>query len=154
MLIIAHVGSITAAVHAAKSVAGFALRVHVECQSLAEAREAIAAGADIIMLDNFTPEQILVAAKELREDRGVGGGKNCLVEVSGGLTEENMADHLCPGQSLHSSSLSRPLTRSRNRCGYFIDFVDSSRSVRRRFQSQNSAEVESRGDSFVDHDRN
>lgn len=96
-------GSITTAVHAAQSVAGFALRVHVECQSLAEAREAIAAGADIIMLDNFTPAELKVAAKALREDwvqsAGTGAGKRCLVEVSGGLTEENMEESLCHGSS-------------------------------------------------------
>lgn len=98
-------GSITTAVHAAKSVAGFALRIHVECQSLEEAREAIAAGADIIMLDNFTPVQLKAAAKELRNDwtksAGEGSGKRCLVEVSGGLTEENMEAHLCDGTYLY-----------------------------------------------------
>lgn len=103
------VGSITEAVHAAKSVAGFSIRIHVECQSLAEAREAIAAGADIIMLDNFTPQGIRDAAKALKEDweqqtgTKAGSGeasaaKRCLVEVSGGLTEENMAESLCPGE--------------------------------------------------------
>lgn len=93
-------GSITAAVKAAKSVAGFSLLIHVECQSLAEAREAIAAGADIIMLDNFAPTALAAAAKELRSDwtkSGGGQGRRCLVEVSGGLTEENMEESLCHG---------------------------------------------------------
>ena len=114
-------GSITEAVLAAKSVAGFSIRIHVECQSLAEAREAIAAGADIVMLDNFTPQGIAEAAKALKEDwerqtgasaeagagsRGEGqasAAKRCLVEVSGGLTEENMAESLCPGPSFSLS---------------------------------------------------
>lgn len=104
-------GSITQAVHAAKSVAGFSLLIHVECQSLAEAREAIAAGADIIMLDNFSPKELAAAARELREDSvkagggKVGAGKRCLVEVSGGLTEENMEESLCPGTSPSPSCL-------------------------------------------------
>ncbi|GAA5984042.1 hypothetical protein JCM10908_006024 [Rhodotorula pacifica] len=110
-------GSITEAVLAAKSVAGFSIRIHVECQSLAEAREAIAAGADIIMLDNFTPKGISEAAKALKEDwerqtgasagsgQAVGGAaKRCLVEVSGGLTEENMAESLCPDIDILSTS--------------------------------------------------
>ncbi|KWU47233.1 nicotinate-nucleotide pyrophosphorylase-like protein [Rhodotorula sp. JG-1b] len=117
-------GSITEAVLAAKSVAGFSIRIHVECQSLAEAREAIAAGADIVMLDNFTPQGIAEAAKALKEDwerqtgasaeagagsRGEGQGqgsaaKRCLVEVSGGLTEENMAESLCPDVDILSTS--------------------------------------------------
>ncbi|BGO99750.1 Nicotinate-nucleotide pyrophosphorylase [carboxylating] [Rhodotorula toruloides] len=104
-------GSITEAVHAAKSTAGFALRIHVECQSLAEAREAIAAGADIIMLDNFTPQGIREAAAALKEDwvkqtggQENGAAKRCLVEVSGGLTEENMEESLCPDVDILSTS--------------------------------------------------
>ncbi|KAK4704917.1 nicotinate-nucleotide pyrophosphorylase (carboxylating), partial [Phenoliferia sp. Uapishka_3] len=106
-------GSITQAVHAAKSVAGFALRVHVECQSLAEAREAVAAGADIIMLDNFTPAELRVAAGELKQDWMNAGGKEldksgvakrCLIEVSGGLTEENIKESLCADVDIYSTS--------------------------------------------------
>lgn len=99
-------GSITEAVASARSVAGFALRIHVECQSLAEAREAISAGADIIMLDNFSPEELVSAAKSIKDDWVQNGGreaegrgaKRCLVEVSGGLTEENMEKWLCDGE--------------------------------------------------------
>jgi nicotinate-nucleotide pyrophosphorylase (carboxylating) len=92
---------------AARSVAGFALRIHVECQSLEEAREAIKAGADIIMLDNFSPDQLVSAAKSIKQDWEQNGGreaesrcgaKRCLVEVSGGLTEENMEQWLCDGE--------------------------------------------------------
>ncbi|KAK4048300.1 nicotinate-nucleotide diphosphorylase (carboxylating) [Microbotryomycetes sp. JL201] len=115
-------GSITEAVHAAKATCGFALRVHVECQSLEEAREAIKAGADIVMLDNFTPQGIVEAARQLKLDwlkqtnsdaRADGSGKGyqdggvvkrCLIEVSGGLTEENMAESLCPDVDILSTS--------------------------------------------------
>ncbi|GAA5835880.1 hypothetical protein JCM3766R1_005876 [Sporobolomyces carnicolor] len=105
-------GSITQAVHAARSVAGFSMKIHVECQSLAEAREAIAAGADIIMLDNFTPEGIRQAASSLKQDwieqtggdREDGPAKRCLVEVSGGLTEENIEEHLCDDVDIYSTS--------------------------------------------------
>lgn len=50
----------------------------VECQSVAEALEAAAAGADIVMLDNFTPETIKVAAKEVKDVY-----PHILVEASG-----------------------------------------------------------------------
>jgi nicotinate-nucleotide pyrophosphorylase (carboxylating) len=104
-------GSITQAVHAARSVAGFSMKIHVECQSLEEAREAISAGADIIMLDNFTPKGIREAASALKQDwvSQTGGGKEdgpakrCLVEVSGGLTEENIEEHLCDGKRFSPS---------------------------------------------------
>lgn len=49
-------GSITKAVKMAKSVGGFSLKVEVECRSWDEANEAILAGADIVMLDNFEPK--------------------------------------------------------------------------------------------------
>jgi nicotinate-nucleotide pyrophosphorylase len=38
----------------------------VECQSVAEALEACGAGADIVMLDNFTPDTIGAAAAEVK----------------------------------------------------------------------------------------
>ncbi|XP_034438815.1 nicotinate-nucleotide pyrophosphorylase [carboxylating]-like isoform X2 [Hippoglossus hippoglossus] len=46
-------GSITEAVRAARSVSGFSSKIEVECRSADEGREAAAAGADIVMLDNF-----------------------------------------------------------------------------------------------------
>ncbi|KAI5378550.1 hypothetical protein J4E82_002866 [Alternaria postmessia] len=90
-------GSITNAVRAAKAAGGFAIKVEVECQSFDEADEAIAAGADIVMLDNFTPEGVQVAAKDLKDKwgRGTGDRKQFLVEVSGGLTEYNVEKYVC-----------------------------------------------------------
>lgn len=99
-------GSITNAVRAAKSAGGFAIKVEVECQSLEEADEAIAAGADIVMLDNFTSEGVKIAAAQLKEKwgRGTGDRKTFLVEVSGGLTEENVAPYVCADVDIVSTS--------------------------------------------------
>jgi len=47
-------GGIKQAVKSAKAVGGFAVRIEVECRSEDEGREAIEAGADIVMLDNVT----------------------------------------------------------------------------------------------------
>ncbi|KAF2175573.1 hypothetical protein K469DRAFT_724074 [Zopfia rhizophila CBS 207.26] len=90
-------GSITNAVRAAKSAGGFAIKVEVECQSFEEADEAIAAGADVVMLDNFTPDGVRVAAAQLKDKwgRGAGDRKTFLVEVSGGLTEDNVEAYVC-----------------------------------------------------------
>ncbi|KAJ3330154.1 hypothetical protein HDU76_006306 [Blyttiomyces sp. JEL0837] len=82
-------GSITAAVHKARQAGGFALKIEVECRSEAEADEAIAAGADIIMLDNFDGSGFVVAAGNLKKRWS--GKKHFLIEGSGGLTEENVA---------------------------------------------------------------
>lgn len=103
-------GSITNAVRAAKSAGGFAIKVEVECQSFEEADEAIAAGADIVMLDNFSPEGVAVAARRLKDKWGRAGAedahgrKTFLVEVSGGLTEENVESYVCEDVDVLSTS--------------------------------------------------
>ncbi|KAI1488046.1 Quinolinate phosphoribosyl transferase [Biscogniauxia mediterranea] len=84
-------GSITEAVQTAKMVAGFSLKIEVEVQNEEEADEAIAAGADVIMLDNFTAEGVKIAAKSLREKWK--GKREFLLEVSGGLREDNVFDY-------------------------------------------------------------
>ncbi|KAL3422266.1 nicotinate-nucleotide diphosphorylase [Phlyctema vagabunda] len=81
-------GNITDAVKAAKSVGGFALKVEVEVDSEHDADEAIEAGADIIMLDNFDGEGLKIAAKSLKEKWA--GQKYFLLECSGGLTTDNV----------------------------------------------------------------
>ncbi len=90
-------GSITKAVHAAQSVAGFSIKIEVEVQSEDEADEAIEAGADIIMLDNFTTGGLKIAAHNLK--RKWAGKKEFLLECSGGLTEDNVAAFLNNGNA-------------------------------------------------------
>lgn len=90
-------GSITAAIQAARSVGGFAIKIEVEVQSEEEADEAIAAGADIVMLDNFTGEGLKVAAGSIKK-RWAGKGKSVLLECSGGLTEDNVEAYCCNGE--------------------------------------------------------
>lgn len=94
-------GSITAAVQAARSVGGFAIKIEVEVQSEEEADEAIAAGADIVMLDNFTGDGLKVAAKSIKT-RWAGKGKGVLLECSGGLTEDNVEGYCCNGEDSHA----------------------------------------------------
>lgn len=88
-------GSITNAVKAARSVGGFALKIEVECRSEAEADEAIEAGADIVMLDNFDAPGLRATAQKLKERYA--GKKMFLIEGSGGLTEDNVVDHFGEG---------------------------------------------------------
>lgn len=78
-------GSITAAVLKAKSVSGFSIKIEVECQSVSEGLEAASAGADIIMLDNFSAANIAIAAKEIKSQY-----PNVLIEASGGITRESI----------------------------------------------------------------
>ncbi|ODQ50728.1 nicotinate-nucleotide diphosphorylase [Saitoella complicata NRRL Y-17804] len=85
-------GSITSAVKAARAVGGFAVKIEVEVQSEAEADEAIEAGADIVMLDNFTGDGLKVAAKNIKQRWA--GKREVLLECSGGLTEKNVGAFL------------------------------------------------------------
>ncbi|KAF6724525.1 Nicotinate-nucleotide pyrophosphorylase [carboxylating] [Oryzias melastigma] len=84
-------GSITKAVQVTRSVCGFSSKIEVECQSTAEGREAAAAGADIVMLDNFKPEELHSAAKVLKTEFPA-----LLIEASGGVTPENLPLFLSP----------------------------------------------------------
>lgn len=97
-------GSITKAVHAAKAVGGFAVKVEVECQSYEMADEAIAAGADVVMLDNFEPDGVRDCATRLKDKWGRGQGARALVEISGGLTKENVRDYVCSDVDIISTS--------------------------------------------------
>ena len=96
-------GSITGAVKAAKGVAGFSVKVEVECQSEAEADEAIAAGADVVMLDNFTGEGLKIAARSVKQ-RWAERGRSVLLECSGGLTEANVKEYVCNDIDIISTS--------------------------------------------------
>ncbi|ORX54063.1 nicotinate-nucleotide diphosphorylase [Hesseltinella vesiculosa] len=88
-------GSITKAVQQARSVGGFALKIEVECQSEEEADEAIAAGADIVMLDNFTGEGLKAAAKNIKQRWAAKGVNHFLLESSGGITIDTCASYFC-----------------------------------------------------------
>lgn len=90
-------GSITEAVAGARSVAGFSLKIEVEVQSEEEADEAIAAGADVVLLDNMTGDGARIASRNLKERWE--GKKHFLLEVSGGLNKENAEEYVCNGES-------------------------------------------------------
>jgi nicotinate-nucleotide pyrophosphorylase (carboxylating) len=75
---VAAAGSIAAAIELARRFSPHTARIEVEVESFAALDEALAAGADIVMLDNFSPDAI---AEAVTRARGV-----ALVEVSGGVT--------------------------------------------------------------------
>ncbi|KAJ1910529.1 nicotinate-nucleotide diphosphorylase (carboxylating) [Tieghemiomyces parasiticus] len=89
-------GSIPAAVAKARAAGGFSIKIEVECRSEAEADEAVEAGADIIMLDNFDAKGLKAAAASLRQRWTERGRPNVLIEASGGITEETITEYFCP----------------------------------------------------------
>jgi nicotinate-nucleotide pyrophosphorylase (carboxylating) len=84
-------GSIEKAVKLARKASGFSQKIEVECQSLDEAFEAASAGADIVMLDNYSPDRLKQDAEAFKRHY-----PNVLVEASGGITTETMPQFLCP----------------------------------------------------------
>lgn len=97
-------GSITNAVRMAKEYAPFVRKIEVEVETLDQVKEAVEAGADIIMLDNMTTDQ-MSAAIDLIDGRAE-------TECSGNVTKENIerlislgVDYISSGALTHSSPI-------------------------------------------------
>jgi nicotinate-nucleotide pyrophosphorylase (carboxylating) len=86
---IAIAGSVERAVKKAKESASFNKRVEIEVTSVTDALKAAEAGVDIIMLDNFSPKQIRETVAALKK---AGFFRKVLLEVSGGITAENLLE--------------------------------------------------------------
>ncbi|MGZ3687625.1 MAG: carboxylating nicotinate-nucleotide diphosphorylase [Bdellovibrionota bacterium] len=89
---IAASGSIPAAIRGARAVAPHGLRVEIEVRSEKELAQALEGGADIVLLDNFTPAQVAKALARIEES-----SPRPMVEVSGGITEETIASYALEG---------------------------------------------------------
>lgn len=97
-------GGVKEAIEAARKYAPFVRKIEVEVETLEMVREAIEAGADIIMLDNMTPEMMAEAVKIID-----GRAKT---ECSGNITRENVAklagigiDYVSSGALTHSAPI-------------------------------------------------
>ena len=97
-------GSITKAIQMAKAYAPFVRKIEIETETLEQVAEAVEAGADIIMLDNMTPE-VMNQAVALIDGRAQ-------TECSGNITKENIAriceigvDFVSSGALTHSAPI-------------------------------------------------
>ena len=97
-------GGVKQAIAMAKEYAPFVRKVEVEVETLEMVKEAVEAGADIIMLDNMSHEEMAEAMKLI-------DGK-AEVEVSGNVTKENIArltdlgvDYISSGALTHSAPI-------------------------------------------------
>jgi nicotinate-nucleotide pyrophosphorylase (carboxylating) len=77
--------------------------VHVEATDLDEVAQALAAGADAILLDNMTPEEAQ-AAVAVADDWAAEHGGRPLLECSGGITVDTAAAYAATGVDLLSTS--------------------------------------------------
>ena len=91
--------SIAEAVRRARERVSFTKKIEVEVRNLEEAAEAAEAGADIIMFDNMSPEEIRISLGAL-DERSLREGS--LFEASGGITHENLADYAGSGVDIVS----------------------------------------------------
>ena len=97
-------GSVAKAVKMAKAYAPFVRKIEIEVETLDQVKEAVEAGADIIMLDNMTPE-VMKQAVELIDGRAQ-------TECSGNITKENIqkireigVDFVSSGALTHSAPI-------------------------------------------------
>lgn len=97
-------GSVTNAIKMAKEYAPFVRKIEIEVENLDMVKEAVLAGANIIMLDNMTHEQMAEAISYING--------RAEVEVSGNVTKENIArltdlgvDFISSGALTHSSPI-------------------------------------------------
>jgi nicotinate-nucleotide pyrophosphorylase (carboxylating) len=72
--------------------------VHVECGDLDQVRQAVAAGADALLLDNMTPGQVREVVAEVR----AGDPRRPLLEVSGRVDLDTVRDYATSGADLVS----------------------------------------------------
>jgi nicotinate-nucleotide pyrophosphorylase (carboxylating) len=86
---IAIAGNVETAVKKAKA-ASFSKKIEVEVTSVIDTLKAAEAGADIIMLDNFSPKQIREAVEALKKAGFFG---KIPLEISGGITEQNLLEY-------------------------------------------------------------
>ena len=80
--------SITEAVKIARNLIPFTTKIEVECETLNQAKEAMEAGADIIMCDNMSFEEIKKVVEYRNENY-----KRVLLEASGNITLENIKEY-------------------------------------------------------------
>lgn len=97
-------GGVAKAIQAAKAYAPFVRKIEVEVETLDQVKEAVQAGADIIMLDNMDKNTIIEAARII--------DKKAEIEISGNVTKENIAsykelpiDYISSGALTHSAGI-------------------------------------------------
>ena len=97
---IALAGGIEEAVRRVREVAGHLHKIEVETANAAQVEQALKAGADIIMLDNMTPDQVQACVSLVKSSAPA--EHRALTEASGGITLENVRAYAEAGVDLIS----------------------------------------------------
>lgn len=77
--------------------------VHVECERLSQVVEALEAGADALLLDNMSPDEIRACVQVANEHAAAAGTRRALLEVSGGITLQTVGTYADTGADVVSS---------------------------------------------------
>ncbi|MEM0357135.1 MAG: carboxylating nicotinate-nucleotide diphosphorylase [Candidatus Bathyarchaeia archaeon] len=96
---IAIAGSVEKAVRTAREKASFSKKIEVEAAKVEDVLRAAEVGADMVMLDNFSPKQVEEAVKLLKKAGYYG---KVLLEASGGITAENILEYASKGVDIIS----------------------------------------------------
>ena len=76
--------------------------VHVECDRVDQLKEALDAGADAVLLDNMSPEQVVEAVAVADDYVAATGRRRPLLEISGGITLETVTRYVGLGADMIS----------------------------------------------------
>ena len=115
---IAHAGSITQALETVRCQTGHMVNVEVEVESAEQMREAIDAGADIIMFDNRSPEEVKDFVQEVPDE--------IVTEVSGGIDFKSLPEYRNTGVDYVSMGM---LTHSVEALDISFNVTQSSKST-------------------------
>ena len=99
---LAMAGGVVEAVRRAREAAGHLHKIEVEVATLEQVKEALGARADILLLDNMTPETVAQAVQIAREREGEGDERRTLLEASGGINLSNVRQYAEAGVDLIS----------------------------------------------------
>ena len=108
---LAWAGGVEAAIAAVRASAPWPARVIVEAETEQEAVEAVMAGADAVLLDEFTPEQLSSLVPRLRQLAVERAGSGVVVLEASGIQPGDLRAYAATGIDLISTSA--PVTRSR-----------------------------------------
>lgn len=89
---IAAAGGVLKATQGVRAVAPHGLKIEIEVRNFDELSQALDAGVEAVLLDNFSPSQVKKAVSLIQRSNS-----KVVVEVSGGITEKNISSYIIPG---------------------------------------------------------
>lgn len=96
---LAIVGDVSKTIKKVRETVSFSKKIEIEVSAVEEALDATKSGADIVMLDNFSPKEVEETMLLLKKNRL---REKVLIEVSGGINEQNILEYATTGVDIVS----------------------------------------------------